>query len=862
MGERNSFDEIEVEINDLGGVAAQSTGRKSVATNRVSLPNGPTTGQRNVSKRKRLRKLDKNRRSLMRLTEFQLTEEEQETELPPVAYNKRKMTDFMFLFLFFSFWIGLWAIAGIGYKFGNPASLIYGRDSEGRICGDVNDGFSIENRFSDFNVDHNMENKPLIVFPRVEQDQQLRVAGLDIEFDLLDFDFFKVCTDSCPQEGDLVCTAEAEAIISDYRTTDIGQTDTRTRDEIIGGCLFDDDVRLDNVASVDCINNALAQQCFETFFNTTNFLFRCFPEYIYEVELIGNETGCLEERTTSTIFGQRVEDCFKFKQVSKVTRVEPPDSNFVFDTFNTFSRKFDQLLGDVINARDVIIGCGVGVAFATSFLYIMALKVFVGCVIWTTIIAGLLMSTAVTMFLYLKAGLITESGVNEFTTDVSDFASGAQSFVPFGEDGEDNLDNFTAGDIEIESTIELPDFVTASRDFAFEFEVVAYIMTVVTGILLLVILFSASRVNRAIEFFKEASRCIRSKPQLLITPFVSSFAGALVIAFYVSSALYVTSAGTLENSTAVNTLLATLNTTNEEEFLDTKVFGPLDTQTLMNLYLFFGFLWSLNFVSAVNLMTISGVVSKWYWAGSPSNRKSNILEGEIKISLCASFCTVIRYHLGTAAFGSLLIAMIQFVRYMAAFIQARMNKISAQSRCIKILWIALNCCLKCAENCVKFISANAYIMTMLYGTSFCTSTKMAFTAFAQNLIQVATVTFLGDIILRFGQMFIVATSVFISFVVLDGSSDYQLGGEKELSSIVFPVFITAFLSFFMAKQVLSVYNVAIDTILLSYCQDKKLIGVRNKRRRMKAHKDMQLFVENNKPEEDEFMRQPSLAVYV
>ncbi len=655
-----------------------------------------------------------------------------------------------------------------------------------------------------------------------------------------------------------MCTAEAEAIIVDFQLSTEGQNDTRERDQLIGDCLFDDDVRLDNAYSPLCIDNALAQQCFETFFDTTSFLFRCFPEYIYEVELIGNETKCLESREVSTLFGQRAENCFKFQQVTKVTRVEPPDTNIVFDTFNTLSRVFDSLLGDIINARRVILTAGIAVAFGTGFFYILALKYLVGCVIWSTILFGLAVSIALTSFLYFKAGIFTEDGLNDFTDNVADFASGAISFIDF--DNEEDEGNFT--DEIIEQTIDLPDFVTASKDFAFEFEVVAYISTAFTIIFLLIVLFSASRVNRAIAFFKEASRCIKAKPQLLLTPLCSSMAGGVVIAFYIVTALYVTSAGSLENSTILTTVLESINATNEEEFLDIKVFGPLDTQGIMNLYLFFGFLWTLSFVSAVNLMTISGVVSKWYWAGSPSTRRANILEGEIKISLCGSFSTVTRYHLGTAAFGSLLIALVQFVRYLAAFVQARMNKLSANNRCVRILAIALNCCLKCAENCVKFISHNAYYMTMLYGTSFCTSTKMAFTAFAQNLIQVATVTFLGDIILRFGQFFIVTTSVLIAFVTLDGSREFQIGGDKELSSIAFPVFVTAFLSFFMAKQVLSVYNVAIDTILLSYCQDKKLLSVRNKRRRMKAHKDMQEFVESNKPEEEDFMRQTSLAVYV
>lgn len=851
---------LEMDIEVVERHSRKSAKRRS-REKRLSLGRQPTTGQRNVGKRKIKRKVDKRRKSLVRLSKFALEPEENDDILPPVSTSKRKKTDCLFFLLIVVYFFGMLTILGVGYKNGNPARLIYGSDSEGRVCGDINEGFVNTGRFEDLRVNNNMQKQRFVVFPRTEKDLELQIAGLDLEFDLFDFDFFSVCASKCPREGDIVCTAEAEAIIDQH--FEENPDETRSRDEIVGACLFNDDVRLFNDFDPNCVNNALAVQCFDTVFNTTSFLFRCFPEYVFEVDVIGEETGCLEFQNTVGIFGNIVEDCVKFKQVTKTTRVEPPDTNIVFDTYNTLSREFDQLLGDMINAGYVILGVGVGVAFVTSFLYIMALKKFVGVVIWGTILLGLLVLVALTLVLYIKAGVLTEEDLNALTRNVTNFATGALSFIDFDVgDGEDEeFENFTGDDVELEEVIDLPEFISESEDFAEEYRIMAYIATGITLIVTWLVLLSFSRINRAIGFFKEAGRCIKSKPQLLLLPFISGFFGIVVVTFYVATALYITSSGNLENSTLTTAFLETLNISNDEELFDTKVFGPLDTTAVLNLFLFFGFLWLMAFVSAINLMTISGVVSKWYWAGSPSTRKRNILEGDIKISVMDTFCTVLKFHLGTAAFGALLIAMVQFVRYMAAFVQARMNKMAKFNRCVKILHCALNCCLKCAEKCVKFISHNAYYMTMLYGTSFCTSTRMAFTAFASNLIQVATVTFLGDIILRFGQVFIVGTSMLVSYLLLDGSRTFQIGGERELSSIIFPVFLTMLLSWFMAKQVLSVYQVAIDTILLSYCQDKKLLKYRNKRRKPKANKNMEEFVEENKPEEEDFMVRPSLEVY-
>lgn len=92
-----------------------------------------------------------------------------------------------------------------------------------------------------------------------------------------------------------------------------------------------------------------------------------------------------------------------------------------------------------------------------------------------------------------------------------------------------------------------------------------------------------------------------------------------------------------------------------------------------------------------------------------------------------------------------MVAIIQIIRYVAAYLQYRLQHLKQQNACVKIIFCTIQCCVQCLESIVKFVSRNAYIMCALYGKGFCTSTKMSFVAIRLNIAQVATVTFLGKL---------------------------------------------------------------------------------------------------------------------
>merc|ERR1711966_383328 len=115
------------------------------------------------------------------------------------------------------------------------------------------------------------------------------------------------------------------------------------------------------------------------------------------------------------------------------------------------------------------------------------------------------------------------------------------------------------------------------------------------------------------------------------------------------------------------------------------------------------------------------------------------------------------YHVGTAAAGSLVIAIIQFIRYMVAKIQAQCNKsLTGTAKTIaNIVLCCIQCCLYCLEKCMKFINKHAYIITAVRGNSFCPAAMKAFWLIARNIRLIFALALVSEYVIFIGKMLII-----------------------------------------------------------------------------------------------------------
>jgi choline transporter-like protein 2/4/5 len=496
------------------------------------------------------------------------------------------------------------------------------------------------------------------------------------------------------------------------------------------------------------------------------------------------------------------------------------------------------------------------VASAVGLFYIVSLWLFVRFVVWGSVLGVEIMSIVFTVYLYIKAGIIEVAYISETADKLNANAAdlGKEVSTKTGLDLLNAQDpNNTVGIIPLGKGSALPQDLAASVNYQTEFTNAAYFMTAITIMLFFLILLLHRRISRAIEIFQEASHAIRSTPCLILIPFFSVPLLLSLIAYWAASTVYIASSGTY----TITQINYTAPVSPNDGAFQIQKFGTFSYVEVFVAYNFLGFLWIANFITAIVVFIIAGTIGHWYWKGNEAEG-----EGYGAHPLFRSIYITLRFHLGTAAFGALLVAVVQFIRYFAAYVEQRSKSVTKRSRLMKAIMCCVHCLLKCLEYCIKFISRNAYIVSALYGESFCTSTRQAFYTITSNLAQVALVTFLGDLILRFGQILITLMAAFCCWLYLDNRPEYDFGGALELNTFWFPTFLAGALGWFVANECLSIYDITVDTLLISFCQDQKLKKhMEEKHKTLKQSKSMADFIKKAKHAgEDNMDRRTSVAM--
>eukprot|EP00164_Ancoracysta_twista_P009652 GFYU01014362.1.p1 GENE.GFYU01014362.1~~GFYU01014362.1.p1 ORF type:complete len:634 (+),score=225.77 GFYU01014362.1:114-2015(+) len=316
---------------------------------------------------------------------------------------------------------------------------------------------------------------------------------------------------------------------------------------------------------------------------------------------------------------------------------------------------------------------------------------------------------------------------------------------------------------------------------------IAYTLTVIDVILFVVIFFMRKRINIAIGVIKEATRAINAIPQIIFFPIINFVLIIALFGFWLPSAAYLTSSG---------------------EKTATGWHFNQDLKYMM-VYFLFGLLWTLTFIVGIGQMTLAGAIGSWYWVHDKREMPSS--------PVTKAFYRTCRYHLGTLAFGAFIIAVVQMIRIILAYIQAKSEKWAKDNMVIKCMFVCVNCCLACFEKFLKFINKNAYILVAIHGWSFCHAAKEAFKTVVANALRVSAVTFVGGFFLFLGRLGITVLTGCVAYAIIENHADYT-----EVTNPFFPVMITMIIAWCVSSSFLSVFDMAVDTIMLSFCLDEEM----------------------------------------
>ena len=96
--------------------------------------------------------------------------------------------------------------------------------------------------------------------------------------------------------------------------------------------------------------------------------------------------------------------------------------------------------------------------------------------------------------------------------------------------------------------------------------------------------------------------------------------------------------------------------------LSRAVDGSVSGDVVLAFWHLFMWFWTSGFINAIGVMVVAGTVGKWYF--KKEEEKSDVT----LFTIGQAFCCVLTYHLGSVAFGSLIIAIVQLVRSIMLFV--------------------------------------------------------------------------------------------------------------------------------------------------------------------------------------------------
>jgi choline transporter-like protein 2/4/5 len=228
------------------------------------------------------------------------------------------------------------------------------------------------------------------------------------------------------------------------------------------------------------------------------------------------------------------------------------------------------------------------------------------------------------------------------------------------------------------------------ENYVLAMKVMSGLFYALAGLWLLIILFMCNRIRLSIALTKVTARYVGSNCSLFLIPPFFFLLSMTFYAYWVVLSIWLYSSGKITKSA---------NFYPEIEWNSTTRYAWW--------YHLFGLFYISAFISALNQFVLASSACIWYFEqANPDGANKPIRR---------SFYRAFRYHLGSLAFGSLIIAIIKFMMVMMEYVKKQVESAGApKSSVYKCLISCCQCCLACVARVMEFINRHAYIMVYLF----------------------------------------------------------------------------------------------------------------------------------------------------
>jgi len=331
-------------------------------------------------------------------------------------------------------------------------------------------------------------------------------------------------------------------------------------------------------------------------------------------------------------------------------------------------------------------------------------------------------------------------------------------------------------------------------------KIIAYVCWGVSGLTAVAVLCLWNRIRLAIAILKSAAEYVKDTPTIFIVPIITIATLVCFYGYWGLTAVYLVSSG---DATQIKGY----------------PFGDFEySKALQRLLIYhvFGLLWFNAFVIASTQFVLASSTALWYFSQGTGQAAPKTVK--------TSIYRLVRYHLGSIAFGSLILAIVQMIRLVLAYMEAQAKKMAGkEGKVIKYTLACLQCYLACFERFIKFLNKNAYIQIALTGKNFCSSAKAAFFLILRNPLRFSIVGGIGSIFVLFGKVFIAAMTALAGFLVITKWDRFS----DSLYSPFIPTVCMFIFAYVIGAVFMNVYGMAADTILACFIVDEEIHSKKN-----------------------------------
>jgi solute carrier family 44 protein 1 (choline transporter-like protein)/choline transporter-like protein 2/4/5 len=174
------------------------------------------------------------------------------------------------------------------------------------------------------------------------------------------------------------------------------------------------------------------------------------------------------------------------------------------------------------------------------------------------------------------------------------------------------------------------------------------------------------------------------------------------------------------------------------------------------------------------------------------------------------------WHIGSIAFAAFVVAVVEMIRIIIAYFEARMRSVTQGNNAANWLVGCVDCCLACFERFIRFISRHAFVQIAMRSEGFCKAAQESFFLMLRYAAQFGLVHGIGSLFASIGNIFITALATFFGYYIV--MHDYS----GQVYSWIVPCVVFLFVSYIIAHVFMNVYGVSADAIVHCYCMDEEI----------------------------------------